>query len=192
MRAGTAGPAAATDTAPHCALSQLTRPPSPQDIREGFVDEFTDSSGAHSVSDYPNQFIVKEVRSAAATAAPPLPAPDGRAPPPPAQGGGGKNGSWVLCASSAAERTQWIEQVWRVALPLKEGQLLKESDHIKQWRPRFLKVPPPTAPPPPLLPMEPDPPASALACVWVCHGRHALAAGLRVCVSGRPCFFVVF
>ena len=191
VRAGTAGPAAAADTAPHCALSQLTRPPSPQDIREGFVDEFTDSSGAHSVSDYPNQFIVKEVRSAAATAAPPIPAPDGRAHPPPAQGGGGKNGSWVLCASSAAERTQWIEQVWRVALPLKEGQLLKESDHIKQWRPRFLKVPPHRSP------TAPAPHGAGPACQrtgmrvgvsWPsCAGRWTTC----VCV-GSPLFFCCF
>eukprot|EP01050_Picozoa_sp_SAG11_P000312 SAG11_NODE_8_length_31217_cov_52.169677_14_plen_154_part_00 len=63
------------------------------DLTAGFVDVYTDGSAASSAVEHPFQFIIKEASGS----------------------------QWVLCAKSAAERTEWIKKIHTATLPVKQG-----------------------------------------------------------------------
>eukprot|EP01049_Picozoa_sp_SAG25_P005372 SAG25_NODE_366_length_9120_cov_2.274138_6_plen_175_part_00 len=55
-------------------------------------------------------------------------------------GGASTVSEWTLCAESAALRKMWLERLYLVTLPSKAGRLEKQSDHIGQWRSRYLRL----------------------------------------------------
>lgn len=82
-------------------------------LANGVVEEKNTADGSRSSLDYPNQFIVRDTN---------------------------KSEQFTLCAGSTHERRLWLERLFLVTLPVKSGTLLKQSDHVKQWRSRFIRV----------------------------------------------------
>ena len=83
------------------------------DLIDGFVDEVNDTSGSRTALDYPHQFVVR---------------------------GANADDSFTVCADTDRRRSEWIENLYLATLPSKSGMVFKCSDHLGQWRPRFIRV----------------------------------------------------
>ncbi len=79
----------------------------------GFVEEVSEAAGSRSSLDYPHQFRVR---------------------------GTSEDASFTLNAGSDRERKEWMTQVYLATLPRKSGMAFKCSDHLGQWRPRYIRL----------------------------------------------------
>ena len=94
--------------------SEASSPPkSSVPLIGGFVEEVSDAAGSRSSLDYPYQFRVRGSR---------------------------EEDSYTVNAESDRERKEWIAKVYLASLPTKSGMVFKCSDHLGQWRQRFVKV----------------------------------------------------